>query len=221
LPLFLCPGFLSPRVLLTCIPTFVYSYIRTFLHPRPAPASDAFCYFKLSTAEGAFEGFAPRVCETPILALRCSSEYWSLIADFLSSFNIHSYIPVFLHTYIPVYFVSFRGQIIRINPMNRSRSSSKSLFFVFFFHCIFTLIVFGAADPFTRCQGSRTPKTGPSQADCPNSYSCSPATGGTSNFIRLKGPILCDVLSAGANSHYTDQDPFIYPVNLKHPLRSF
>lgn len=111
--------------------------------------------------------------------------------------------------------------LIRENPMNRSRSSSKSLFFVFFFHCIFTPIVFGAADPFTQCQGSRTPKTGRSQADCPNSYSCSPATGGTSNFIRLKGPILCDVLSAGANSHYTDQDPFTCPVNLKYSLRSF
>jgi hypothetical protein len=37
---------------------------------------------------------------------------------------------------------------IGVNPMNRSRSSSNFHFFIFF-HCIFTPVVFGAADPFT------------------------------------------------------------------------
>ena len=58
------------------------------LHSRTAPGSDEFYYFKRSTAEGvtiksttaigAFAGFThvpprhftPRVCETPILAVR-------------------------------------------------------------------------------------------------------------------------------------------------------
>jgi len=35
---------------------------------------------------------------------------------------------------------------------------------------------------------------------------------GTQNCLRLKGPILCDVISAPADSHYADRGTFCYPA---------
>jgi hypothetical protein len=48
-----------------------------------------------------------------------------------------------------------------------------------------------------------------SQAGCLHSYSCSPISDGTSNFIQPKAPILCDVVLK--SPLYADQDTFAYP----------
>ena len=116
------------------------------------------------------------------------------------------------------------------NPMNRSPSTRNHVFFLF--RIAFSQASFAAslaqrreakwAGSGAKPQLATSRPAGTLRLNGPNSYSCSPQPGGTSNCIRPKGPILCDVIFAkGELTFHDDQDPFACPVFPSIPYAAF